>query len=162
MHRKWKTILFLVVALIILGRYLYYNLGVTEEQRVLHVIDRAQEAVTDKSLVRLSEVISEDYHDNSGLDRRSILGMATMYFRSQDQVEIIRMSTEVALPEENQAVVTLRVQIVGKVGGQWGRGATDDSLLGEVFTVRLKKSDGPWKIIAADPAVGSWPKNLGF
>ena len=70
---NWKNILFLVVALVILGRYLYYTLGITEEQRVLQVIDRAQEAVIDKSLVRLVEVVSEDYRDSSGLDRSSIL-----------------------------------------------------------------------------------------
>lgn len=159
---NWKNILFLTVALIILGRYLYYSLGITEEQRVRQVIDRAQEAVVDKSLVRLVEVVSEDYHDRSGLDRRNLLGMAGMYFKTQDSVEIIRMGTDVTLPEEDLAVATLRVQIIGNVGGQWGRGVTDDSLLGEVFTVRLRKADGHWRIIAVDPAKGSWPKNMGF
>ncbi len=159
---KWRNILFLVVALIILGRYIYSTLGITEEQRVIQVIDRAQEAVIDKSLVRLVEVVSEDYHDSSGLDRRGVLGMAGMYFRTKDHVEIIRLGTDVTFPEEDLAVATLRVQIFGRVGGQWGRGATDDSLLGEVFTVRLRKADDHWKIISVDPAKGSWPGNMGF
>jgi hypothetical protein len=159
---NWKNILFLVVALIILGRYLYYTLGITEEQRVLQVIDRAQEAVVDKSLVRLVEVVSEDYRDSSGLDRSSILRLAGMYFKTQDSVEIIRMGTDIKFPEEGLAVATLRVQIIGNVGGQWGRGVTDDSVLGEVFTVRLRRADSRWRIIAVDPAKGGWPKSVGF
>lgn len=159
---NWKNILFLVVALVILGRYLYYTLGITEEQRVLQVIDRAQEAVIDKSLVRLVEVVSEDYRDSSGLDRSSILRLAGMYFKTQDSVEIIRMGTDIKFPEENLAVATLRVQIIGNVGGQWGRGVTDDSILGEVFAVRLRRTDSRWRIIAVDPAKGSWPKNMGL
>lgn len=158
-RRNWKTILFLVVALVVLGRYLYYTLGITEEQRVLHVIDRAQEAVVDRSLVGLTEVLSQDYHDSSGLDRRSILALAGMHFRTQDHIEIIRMGTEVNFPEEDLATATLRVQILGQVGGQWGRGATDDSLLGEVFTVQLRRADGRWRIIAVNPATGAWPRN---
>lgn len=66
---NWKKIIPLLLALIVLGNYLYSTLGVTEEQRILRVVDRAERAVIDKSFFNLEQVLSSHYRDRSGLTK---------------------------------------------------------------------------------------------
>jgi hypothetical protein len=155
---NWKRIVFLFAALLFLGRYLFSHLGFTEEDRVLQAIDSMQEAVQNKSLFRFQSLLSADYSDHSGLDRGMMLRLAGVYFRGQDSVRILRMSSSVELLAESRARVALRVQVFGKSEGSWSRGLSDSSILGEDYTVRLKKEGGSWKITSVDPDKRSWPK----
>ncbi|KXK37542.1 MAG: hypothetical protein UZ16_OP3001001094 [Candidatus Hinthialibacteria bacterium OLB16] len=154
---NWKKIIPLLLALIVLGNYLYSTLGVTEEQRILRVVDRAERAVIDKSFFNLEQVLSSHYRDRSGLTKNDLMRLATLYFRSQDQVRVVRMSSDVEILDETEAAVRLRVQVFGEAGGKWGRGLADDSLLGEVFEISLKKESGRWKITAVNPEKRNWP-----
>lgn len=154
---NWKKIIPLLLALIVLGNYLYSKLGITEEQRILRVVDQAERAVVDRSFFKLDQSLSPHYHDRSGLSKGDILRMATLYFRSQDEIRVMRMSSDVEIQSETKASVRLRVQVFGEAGGKWGRGLADDSLLGEVFEIDLSKDSGSWKITAVNPEKRNWP-----
>jgi len=154
----WKRIVFLVLGLFLFGRYFLSGLGLTETDRVLLVIDKAEEAVEGKKVLKFQSLLSRDYHDRSGLDRRLIVALATRHFHTQDSLQIIQLRKVVEFPEEGRAVVDLRVQIVGRTGGMWSRGLTDDSPLGEKFTIHLQKEEEEWKITAVDPEKRKWPR----
>jgi hypothetical protein len=155
---NWRRIAFLALGLILLGRYFLSGLGLTETDRVLQVIDKAEEAVEGKKIIKFQSILSKDYRDRSGLDRRLMVALATRHFSTQDTLQIIQLRRSVEFPEEGKAVVDLRVQVIGETGGTWARGLTDDSPLGEKFTIRFQKEDEEWKITAVDPEKGKWPR----
>ena len=155
---NWWKVVFLVLGLFLLGRYFLSGLGLTETDRVLQVIDRAEEAVEGKKIITFQSLLSKDYRDRSGLDRRLMVALATRHFGTQDTLQIIQMKRSVEFPEEGKAVVSVRVQVIGETGGTWARGLTDDSPLGEKFTIRLQKEDEAWKITAVDPEKRKWPR----
>ena len=149
-------IIVLLIVVILLGRYLFGMMGLTEKDRVLQTIDRATEAVQKTSMLKLREIISKDYKDGSGKDRSQILTMAQLYFRGNASVEIIRMDSSVQFPEKDTAQVDLRVQVIGLEDGRLSHGLTNDSILGEKYELLLKKEDGDWKITSVNPESGKW------
>jgi hypothetical protein len=157
---NWKRILLLLAGLFILGRYILPNLLVSEEQRILAVVDQAQESVESKSLFRFQQVLSPRYKDRSGLDRSSLLRLAGAYFQGQDHVEIVRMSSEVEIESEDKAVTEIRVQVFGLSEAGWSRGLSDSSMLGEKYTIQLRKESGSWRITAVDPESRDWPNRF--
>lgn len=154
---NWKRILVLLIGLFIVGRYFLTGLGLTETDRVLQAITKIEEAVEKKNLLSFQSVLSDDYLDRSGNSKRTLIALASRYFASQDLVEIIDLSRSVEFPEEGIAKVLLRVQVIGRSGGEWGRGITDDSALGEKYEFQLRKENGDWKITAVDPVNRKWP-----
>lgn len=156
---NWKRVIPLLVVVYFLGRYLFSSLWVTEESRILEVVTDARDAVQDKSLFKFQSVLSSDYKDASGLDRSTMTRLATAYFRSQDSVSILILGSDVQIEgeDEDQAVVDLTLQVIGQSGGSISRGLTDNSLMGEGYTIRLRKERTGWKIMAVDPQKGKWP-----
>jgi hypothetical protein len=146
------------VGLYFVGGYLLSGLGLTETDRVLQAVYQAEEAVEQRSLLKFNSVLSSSYRDSSGLDKRSMVALATRYFQGSDRVQIIHLSSDIDFPTEETAVAEIRVQVVGRSGGTWARGLSDDSPLGEKYTIQLKKESGDWKITAVDPARGRWPR----
>jgi hypothetical protein len=155
---NWKRILVLLIGLYLLGRYFLTGLGLTESDRVMRAITKIEEAVERKNILSFQSVLSDDYQDGSGHSKRTLVTLASRYFASQDLVEIVNLSSSVEFPAEDRAVVNLRVQVIGRTGGQWARGITDDSAFGEKYEFSLKKEDGDWKIAAVDPVNRRWPR----
>lgn len=154
---RWRRILILLVGVLLAGRYFLSGFGLTETDRVLQAVDKAEQAVEKESILQLRSVLSEDYQDSSGLSRQMMLALASRYFQLQEKTQIVQLSRSVEFPQEDRAVVDLRVQVFGRAGGQWGRGLSDDSAWGEKYTIRLAQEEGKWKITAVNPAKGKWP-----
>ncbi|NUN96500.1 MAG: hypothetical protein HUU16_10030 [Candidatus Omnitrophica bacterium] len=157
---NWKRVILLLAGLYLLGRYLFSGLGVTEAQRVLLVVTRAEEAVQKKSLLGLQQVLSSDYQDRSGLSRSDILRLAASYFRGQDSVSILRLGSSVEFEGEDLAEVELRIQVVGRSGGEVSLGFRDSTVLGELYHLKMRKERGEWKILSVDPEGRDWPKGF--
>jgi hypothetical protein len=158
---NWKRIIFLVLAVILLGRYLVQTFWTSDESRIRRVIDKAEAAVTEKSFLKFQSILSNEYHDRSGLEKSGLIALATTYFRSQENIRIVRMNTDIRLESEDTARVNVRAQIFGESGGTWSHGLTNDSLMGEVFHIHLKKEDGGWKITSVNPDRRRWPRGPG-
>ena len=73
-------------------------------------------------------------------------------------MKIVQIRSRVEFPEEDRAIVDLRVEVFGRTGGTLTRGLTDSSPLGEKYTLYLRKEDGKWKITAVDPENRRWPR----
>ena len=149
---NWKRILFLVAALVVLSRFVFPRIGLTERDRVLKTVDEIQAAVESKSLLRFERRLSRDYRDGSGNDRTRILGLAQYHFKSRDSIQIVRLADSVEFADETEetATVTTRVQIFS---------STDFGLSrdGETYLIRLRKEGGDWRILSVDPKSGRWP-----
>ena len=155
---NWKRILILLIGIFLCGRYFLTGLGLTESDRVMQAVTAIEEAVEKKSLFGFQSVLSDDYIDRSAHTKRTLLTLASRYFASQDIVRIVNLSHSVEFLEEGTAKVSLRVQVIGRSGGEWAHGITDDSAFGEKYEIYLKKENGDWKITAVDPVNRMWPR----
>ncbi|MCA9435771.1 MAG: hypothetical protein KC978_08305 [Candidatus Omnitrophica bacterium] len=153
---NWKRIIPLGLVVFFLGKFFLTNTGFTEEGRVLQVVDQTAEAVEEKNREKLSAALSEDYSDRTGLDKSGLLDLAQGYFNSRNQIEVIRVSSDVDFPSEDRAIGTIRFQVIGNIGGDLYHGFRDSSALGEKIIYRLQKVGGDWKIVSIDPERGTW------
>jgi hypothetical protein len=85
----------------------------TPEARVRALIERAQEAVVDRDLGILTELISTHYADEADRDRRAIVGLLRDRFLESQAIYLLTRIQRLALPEPARAEATLLVAVGG-------------------------------------------------
>jgi len=107
--------------LVIAGYILFHYVFISEQERVQRFVRKGAEVVADRSLLRVSDMISVDYSDPMGLDRRSVIDAARRLFESFNPIEVRVVEilfdqnpTEVA-SEEGQGEQVCRVRVRASV-----------------------------------------------
>jgi len=77
-----------VLLLAVSGFVLYRYVLISEEERVRRMVDKGAEAVEEQSLRRCAGLVSRDYSDSNGFDRRTLLDAARRMFESFTKIEV--------------------------------------------------------------------------
>jgi len=66
------------------------------------------------------------------------------------------VGSDIEFPSEDEAIGTIRYQVIGSIDGALYRGLRDNSATGEKVIYRLRLENGHWRIISIDPDRGTW------
>lgn len=122
--------------------------ALTPEERVRAVLAELEAAAEARDVGLLKPHISEAYKDESGNDRRALLGLATAHFMRNKSVYLLVRVNDVQLRE-----ASAQVDAFVALAGQPIRDATAlPELRADLyrFDIRLAEEDGDWRVTAAD------------
>jgi len=161
-----RLAVYLAVAAAAGGGYWIYRafLAPTPVERIGRLLERGRRAAEAESVIRLGDVFTMDYHDDSGVDRATMLGEAQQFFRETDQLSVriarVMHEDEALGPEANQARAIVVLQVSGlaqpgaeKFSGIGGKGV-------DAFLVRFEKRNGDWKVAATRRLSATTPEEL--
>jgi len=117
-------------------------------QQVRDTLEIAAESAGDRDLDRLGGFISEDYRDAEGRDRRGLIQMVALYFRSADTLFLRKRihTIEVVGPREAHATVVAAIADVPMTDLDLNRLSADFVR----FELRFLREGKKWKLVEAD------------
>jgi hypothetical protein len=144
---KWLVRLAGVAVLILAGWWLWQRIFVTDEQRIARQISSMARAVETGNLLNLEAGIAQDYSDDFGFDKSTVLA-AVRSFRAQHDAILILISDEkiTVEPDRQQAQAVFIAKILAKAKGS----VTDSELRTDRFRIRFRKTDQGWQMTRAE------------
>ena len=85
----------------------------TPEEQVRHFIATGKATAEERDVIALSELISEQYGDASGRDRRALVGITTGYFLRHKNIHLFTQIEEITFPVTDVAKIKLYVAMAG-------------------------------------------------
>jgi len=144
-----------LLLIVIAGYVLYRYVLISEEERVRRFVEKGTEAVEDRSLLRVGNLLATDYSDGFGLDRGGILSAAKNAFETFDsiQVEIREIlfdqpPLKIQLPdgEEKFARVRVRCRVILHQGEGVMEAIDDDPAQEQFVMLEVVKRNGRWLV----------------
>jgi hypothetical protein len=86
---------------------------VTPENEVRQYIAKAETAAEARDVIAISELVSDNYRDNDGRDRRALAGIATAYFLRHKHIHLFIRVKQIDFPTPKQATVQLYAAMTG-------------------------------------------------
>jgi hypothetical protein len=108
------------------------------EAAVRAVLEQAEQAAESRDVGAAMELVSEDYADAEGLDRRGLQQFVRGYFVLNPRIELLVRIESLEFPEGNRA--RLRLQI----------GSLGTRLEADRFTIELVDESGSWRLLRAE------------
>lgn len=109
MKAFWSFVGFLIIVLLC-AWFLSQYVWLTEEERVLRVLEKGRRAVEAGSVYSVSSILDGKYMDASGLDRASVLRVLQDFFNDTEQRKV-RFGLMNIQIEGNQAQVDISFQL---------------------------------------------------
>jgi hypothetical protein len=120
------------------------------EQQVRHLLRGAEVAVKEKNLDAFRQLISHQYADTSGRDKRRVVGILRYHFLGNRSIHLFTRIKEIDFPQSGEAVVTLFVAMAGRpIVSQ--KDLLDLRADLHRFVISLvKESDGGWRAVRSE------------
>ena len=144
------VVLALAVGVVLLWQFTRPRL--TDEQRLYSLLTNAQVAAEKHNLAGLTRLISRDYHDRMGIDKRQMNGMIASWLQGAPPLKVV---PTVAGLKVNGATADMQVKI-----RYW---SGDPNSPGDEFAMALRwqKERGTWKITSAEGWESEQGKAMG-
>lgn len=144
---KWLWRILAIGLVVASGWWLWHRLAVTDEQRVKRQLSAMATAVESGNLLKLEDSIAQDYTDDFGFDKSTILGGIRQFRARHDAVLIFLTEVTVELPADRQ---TAQAVFIAKILAK-AKGALDETeVRAERFRVHFRKTEGGWKMTRAE------------
>jgi hypothetical protein len=144
---KWIIRGFLVAAVVLIAWWIGSKVFVSDETRVRRQLSAMTRYVEQGSLLRLSDGLAQDYSDDHGLDKATVIGAVRTY-RAQFDALFVHLSdlTVTVDPTRKEAQAAFIAKVLARERG----GTGDAELFSERFRVLFRKTDGDWLIYRAE------------
>jgi hypothetical protein len=144
---KWLAGLAGIAVLILLGWWTWQRVFVTDEQRVRQLIGSMQRAVETGNLLKLEAGIAQDYSDEFGFDKSTVIGAVRSFRAQYDDVLIFISDLHVTVePDRQRAQAVFIAKILARQKGS----LADSELRTDRFRLSFRKTDQGWKMIRAE------------
>jgi hypothetical protein len=144
---KWLFRIAVVVVLVATGWWLWQRIFVTDELRIQRQISSMARAVETGNLLKLEAGIAQDYSDDFGFDKSTVL-VAVRSFRAQHDAILILISDEkiTVEPDHQHANAVFIAKILTKAKGS----RADSELRTDRFRLGFRKTDQGWLMTRAE------------
>lgn len=124
------------------------------EEQIKKLVDQAEAAAEEKSAGEFRSIISENYHDEAGRNRKEVIGLIRYYFIRNKQIYVLSRIKSIEFPEPGQAQVVVLAAVAGK---PIDRPDELKNIQGDLHRIEFtaKKSGDEWKVTRA-----SWSRAL--
>lgn len=109
------------------------------ELAVRTVIEQAEAGAEARDVGAVMDLVSDDYSDAAGRDRRALRALVRGYFVVNPQIELLLQIRSVEFPESNRARVRLRVASIGST-----------QLDAQAWQLDLVEESGDWRLLRAE------------
>ncbi len=125
--------------------YLFTNVFISDETRVLRTIERGRQAVIDGSILTLSGLLTPTYQDSSGMDRSMVLAALRRFFQETANRQVNVHDISVQISGERADV---HIEFTLRTGEKNTASLQSSSLNAVSYSIRavLIKEDGNWLI----------------
>lgn len=114
------------------------------EEEIENFLAVGQQAIEDRQHGDLSDMVSDSYKDQQGLNRKQLLGMLRGYFLRHKNIHLHSRIDSIQLQSSNRAFVVLYVAMAGKAITDINSLA---SLRARVVRIELQlEKEGDWKL----------------
>lgn len=138
---RWVLRALLVAGLVAVGWWVWDRFLIPDETKIRRQVLAMRDAVIQRNALRLSDCIAQDYSDDFGLNKSTLLGVARQFRDQYDEVIVDIPELAVTVESDHQtARAALRATVVGFKGGVRQEPA-DDRL--RLF---FRKTDSGWKL----------------
>ena len=144
---KWLLRVAGVAILVFAGWWLWQRIFVTDEQRIQRQISSMARAVETGNLFKLEAGIAQDYNDDFGFDKSTVLGAVRAFRAQQDGVLILVSDLKIAVePDHQRAQAVFIAKILAKAKGS----LADSELRTDRFRLLFRKTDQGWQMTRAE------------
>jgi len=144
---KWLIRTAGIAVLVLLGWWLWQRIFVTDEQRIQRLISSMSRAVESGNLLKLESNIAQDYNDDFGFDKSTVLGAVRSFRMQYDGVLILVSDLKITIePDHQKAVAVFIAKILAKPKGS----LADSELRSDRFRITFCKSDQGWQMTRAE------------
>jgi ketosteroid isomerase-like protein len=144
---KWLARIAGIAVLILAGWWLWQKIFVTDEQRVQRQISSMARAVETGNLLKLEAGLAQDYSDDFGFDKSTVLGAVRAFRAQHDEILIFITDLKITIePDHQQAQAVFIAKILAKAKGSLG----DSELRTDRFRLAFRKTDQGWQMTRAE------------
>jgi len=144
---KWVWRIAGIAVLVALGWWAWQRIFVTDEQRIQHLIGGMEKAVETGNLLKLESAVAQDYSDDFGLDKSSLLGAVRAFRGQYDGVLILVSDLKITVePDHQEAQAVFVAKILAKPKGS----LADSELRTDRFRLQFRRSDQGWQMLHAE------------
>jgi hypothetical protein len=144
---KWVWRIVGIAVLVALGWWAWQRIFVTDEQRIQHLIGGMEKAVETGNLLKLESAVAQDYGDDFGLDKSSLLGAVRAFRGQYDGVLILVSDLKITVePDHQEAQAVFVAKILAKPKGS----LADSELRTDRFRLQFRRSDQGWQMLHAE------------
>ena len=144
---KWLLRMAGVAILVFAGWWLWQRIFVTDEQRIQRQISSMARAVETGNLLKLEAGIAQDYSDDFGFDKSTVLGAVRSFRAQQDGVLILISDLKITVePDHQRAQAVFIAKILAKAKGS----LADSELRTDRFRLAFRKTDQGWQMTRAE------------
>jgi len=144
---KWLGRFVLLIALAGLGWWAWQRIFVTDEQRVKRQLSAMARAVETGNLLKLEDSIAQDYTDDFGFDKSTILGGVRSFRAQYDALLILITELTVEIePSHQKAQAVFIVKVLAKAKGS----LSETEVRADRYRVHFHKTDAGWKMTRAE------------
>ena len=144
---KWLLRMAGVAILVFAGWWLWQRIFVTDEQRIQRQISSMARAVETGNLLKLEAGIAQDYSDDFGFDKSTVLVAVRSFRRQQDGVLILITDLKITVePDHQRAQAVFIAKILAKAKGS----LADSELRTDRFRLAFRKTDQGWQMTRAE------------
>lgn len=118
--------------------------SLSPEEEIKTFIEQGQLAIENRQHGDLSDMVSDSYKDQQGLNRKQLLGMLRGYFFRHKNIHLLSKIDSIQLQSSNRAFVILYVAMAGKAINDID---TLSSLRAKVIRIELQlEKEDDWKL----------------
>ena len=140
---RWLGRILVVGVLMLGGWWLWQRIFVTDEQRVQRQLAALAHAVETGNLLQLEDGIAQDYSDDFGFDKSTVIGGIRSFRGQYDALLIFITGLRIEVAPDHQAAQAV---FIAKVLAK-ARGAIQESeIRADRYRVYFRQTAGRWKM----------------
>lgn len=120
----------------------------TPEEKIRQLLAEGERAVESRSVTAVEPLLSDEYQDDRGNDRRSVLRLLAGYFLSHQSIHLLTQVTDVTLTGDQEAEATVYIAVAGQPIESTSQLL---SLRADLIRlhIRLRGENGEWQVVSA-------------
>ena len=140
---KWLTRLVLIGVLAGSGWWMWQRVFVTDAQRVQRQLSAMAQAVETGRWIRLDNDIANDYSDDFGFDKATVIAGVRSFRAQYDAILIFITDLKVEIaPDHQQAQTVFIAKVLAKAHGA----LRDSEVRADRYRVFFRKTEAGWKM----------------
>ena len=140
---NWFLRILLVGVLAGAGWWLWQRVFVTDEQRVQRQLSAMAHAVETGNLLKLEDGIANDYSDDFGFDKSTVIAGVRSFRAQYDALLILITSPKVEIAADHQ---TAQVVFIAKVLAKASGALKASEVRSDRYRVYFRRTEGGWKM----------------
>jgi len=144
----WVGRVLVLLAVWALGMAGCSDRGPTPEEEIRAVIAAGEQAAEAKDILTLRDMVSSQYRDRDGRDKRELLGLITGYVLRHESIHLVTRIDEIHLEGPDRAQVSFYLGAAGQAVSDFDALA---SLRADIYRIELVvvREEGDWRALSA-------------